>query len=343
MGDTPLHRCRTAWLGAMLVSLVAAVVAAPAPGPSAPMAQPDKAAAATGERPCPPRPPSPSAAQVQALQREARDHGLLWRLQRDGRTSYLYGTLHVGRLEWVAPGPQLSAALRETDTLALELDPGDPAVQRELAAGLARRADALTPSAAQRAQLQRQTEAACLPPAALAALHPLMQAMTLMLLDARWVGLDPSFGQEMLLSQAARAAGRPVVSLETVALQLGILIPDDPALAQARFEQALAQLGDRRARAVTQRLASAWAEGRLDELEDYEAWCDCIDSPQDRDFMRRVNDDRNPAIAGAIVARHAQGQRLLAAVGALHMTGPKALPRLLQQHGFQVERVVFTR
>lgn len=343
MGDTPLHRCRTAWLGAMLAFLVAAVVAAPAPGPSAPTAQPDKAAVPTEARSCPPPPPNPTAAQLQTLQREALDHGLLWRLQRDGRTSYLYGTLHVGRLEWVAPGPQLSAALRETDTLALELDPGDPAVQRELAAGLARRADALTLSAAQREQLRRQTEAACLPPAALAALHPLMQAMTLMLLDARWVGLEPSFGQELVLSQAARAAGRPVVSLETVALQLGSLIPEAPGLAQARFAQALQQLEDRRTRAATQRLASAWAEGRLDELENYEAWCDCIDSPQDRDFMRRVNDDRNPAIAGAIVARHAQGQRLLAAVGALHMTGPKALPRLLQQHGFRVERVVFAR
>ena len=323
MGWAPFRRSLAAWVGATLALLVAT--------------------AAADERHCPPPPPSPSVAQLQALQREARDHGLLWRLQRDGRTSYLYGTLHVGRLEWVAPGPQLSAALRETDTLALELDPGDPAVQRELAAGLARRADGLTPSPAQRDQLQRQAEAACLPPAALAALHPLMQAMTLMLLDARWVGLEPSFGQERVLSQAARAVGRPVVSLETVALQLGSLIPDDPALAQARFEQALQQLEDRRTRAATQRLATAWAEGRLDELENYEAWCDCIDSPQDREFMRRVNDDRNPAIAGAIVARHAQGQRLLAAVGALHMTGPKALPRLLEQHGFRVERVRFER
>ncbi len=295
------------------------------------------------QRACPPLPQSPSAAQMQALQRDARDRGLLWRLQRDGRTSYLYGTLHVGRLEWVAPGPQLSAALRETDTLALELDLNDPAVQREMAASLARRADALRLTAAQREQLRHQTEAACLPPAALAALHPLMQAMTLMLLDARWVGLDPSFGQEMVLSQVARAVGRPVVSLETVATQVGTLIPDDPGLARARFEQALQHLEERRGRAVTQRLATVWAEGRLADLEDYEAWCDCVDSPQDRDFMRRVNDDRNPAIAGAIVARHAQGQRLFAAVGALHMTGPQALPRLLQQHGFQVERVPFAR
>jgi uncharacterized protein YbaP (TraB family) len=30
-------------------------------------------------------------------------------------------------------------------------------------------------------------------------------------------------------------------------------------------------------------------------------------------------------------------------VGALHMTGPQSLPRLLEQRGFRVERVVFKR
>jgi uncharacterized protein len=321
-----------ALLGACCLALAAAAAA-----------QVPAQATSPAEASCPPVPRPPDAAQLQALQRDARDHGLLWRLQRDGRTSYLFGTLHVGRLEWVAPGPQVSAALRETDTLALELDLGDPAVQREMAASLARRAQGLSLSAAQREQLRRHVEAACLPPAALAALHPLMQAMTLMLLDARWVGLDPGFGQEMVLSQVARAVGRPVVSLESVAIQVSTLIPDDPRHALAQFDQVMLHLEGRRGRAVTQRLATAWAAGQLGELENYEAWCECVDSPQDREFMRRVNDERNPAIAGAIVARHAQGQRLFAAVGALHMTGPNALPRLLQQRGFRVERVEFAR
>ena len=59
--------------------------------------------------------------------------------------------------------------------------------------------------------------------------------------------------------------------------------------------------------------------------------------------MRKLNDERNPALADGIEAQHRQGKRVFAAVGALHMTGPQALPLLLAQRGFKVERVRFGR
>lgn len=33
-----------------------------------------------------------------------QDRGLLWRVQDGERTSWLYGTLHVGKREWILPG-----------------------------------------------------------------------------------------------------------------------------------------------------------------------------------------------------------------------------------------------
>ena len=75
---------------------------------------------------CPPQLQAPTATQMQAAAQAARDRGALWRISRDGRSSYLFGTIHVGRLEWVMPGPQLRAALAATDTIALEIDPSDP-------------------------------------------------------------------------------------------------------------------------------------------------------------------------------------------------------------------------
>ena len=65
-------------------------------------------------------------------------------------------------------------------------------------------------------------------------------------------------------------------------------------------------------------------------------------APYRRDLRRaEYGDERNPAMAERIDALHREGQRLLVAVGALHMTGPKALPALLQARGFRVERVDF--
>ena len=90
------------WLAAAwTVALPAAVFAAPA---------------------CPPPLPASGA----AAQPPEVDRGFLWRATRDGRTSYLFGTLHVGKPAWRRLGPKTTAALRSSDVLALEVDPTDP-------------------------------------------------------------------------------------------------------------------------------------------------------------------------------------------------------------------------
>ena len=55
--------------------------------------------------------------------------------------------------------------------------------------------------------------------------------------------------------------------------------------------------------------------------------------------MQRLNDDRNSGLADGIDALHRDGRKVFAAVGALHMTGAKALPALLAQRGFTVQRL----
>jgi len=269
----------------------------------------------------------------------ARDRGLLWRLRRDGRTSFLYGTLHIGKPAWRQLGPQVSASLRASDVLALEVDPNDPALLEALAE---LRHGAELP-AALRERLKRAYERACVAPESMAALHPVLQATSLTVLEARWLGMDPIYAMEQLLGVQARALGRRVVALETAAQQRAALVPDSDEESQALIEQSLKQLEDRSVRRVLARLATAWESGDLAALSDYEAWCECIANDSDRALLHRLNDERNPLLADGIEAQHRQGRRVFAAVGALHMTGPKSLPRLLAERGFKVERVPFGR
>lgn len=291
---------------------------------------------------CPPVAELPSAAELQSARATARDRGFLWRLTRDGRSSWLFGTVHVGRLDWAFPGPALRAALVAVDTLALELDTTDPQTAAEIAAGLAAGPvlDPLPPDIALR--LERQIAAACLPPEALDGQHPVMRAVALTLLASRWDGLDTAWGQEPMLARIARARGMPIVALETAATQAAALVPADRQQALDTLVATLDALERGSVRASAERLARAWAEQRLDELAGYEDWCNCVADARDRDALRRLNDDRNAALARGIEALHAQGRRVLAAVGALHMTGPLALPRLLAQRGFAVVPVGFT-
>ena len=245
-------------------------------------------------------------------------------------------TAHASKPAWKRLGPQVAAALRNSDVLALEIDPADPTLVAELAD--------LQPIALPPALQTRLTQAyerACVAPESLSSLHPVLQATTLTVLEARWLSLDPGYALEQVLATQARANGRRVLSLETAAQQKAALVPSDPAEALSSLDQSLAQLEDGSGRRVLQRMAQAWESGDLATLEDFDRWCECVATEADRAFMRKLNDERNPGLAARIEAQHRRGQRVFAAVGALHMTGPQSLPRLLTQRGFKVERVAF--
>jgi uncharacterized protein len=287
---------------------------------------------------CPPTAVAPDPEQIRRAQAQARDHGLLWRFSKDGRGGWLYGSIHIGRLASALPGPRLSAALQDSDTLALELDPTDPAIQQALAAGMAR---PLSLDAPTQALLTSRIAAACLPEGALARMHPVMQAVTLSLLEARWEGLEAGYGSEMVLIGIGQARQMRRVSLETAQEQLAALLPEDEQDARRLAADTLAQLEQGQARPVMRRLHQAWERGDLATLTQYEHWCNCADKAEDRAFLQRLIVGRNPALAERIAARHRAGDKLFVAVGALHMTGPQGLPALLARQGFVIERVAF--
>lgn len=285
-------------------------------------------------------PPVVAPGAAGAVRAPPRDRGVLWQIRRGGHVSHLYGTLHVGKPDWATPGPALRQALDDSDVLALELDVDDP---RTAAAVAAVPPPPRRLPAKLQQRLRRAIARACLSQAALAGLHPMLQAATLDVLDARWLGLDARFSQESALAALARPRGMPVVALETAAQQLRLLAPADPAVTQAALDQSLTQLEAGSGRRVMQRLADAWEDGDLDALADFQQWCECAATASDRAFLHALNDDRNAPMADRIAALHAQGQRVLVAVGALHMTGAQALPLLLAQRGFAVRRVRFAR
>jgi uncharacterized protein YbaP (TraB family) len=291
---------------------------------------------------CPPTAAAPTPEQVQAGMEAAHNHGFLWRIRKDGHESWLYGTLHVARFEWMFPGPAIANALNASDTVALELDVLDPDIQQRMAQGMVAPSGTTLPEPLKQ-RLQRQAEAECVPPQALAALSPEMQIATLESLVGRRDGLDPSYGIDVVLAGWARGARKPVVSLETPELQLAMLAMPTPAETLEFIDGALIEMETGHAAPSLNRVAQVWADGDLDMLSRYESWCDCIKTPADRTALARLLDQRNPGLADSIAALHAKGQRVFAAVGSLHMIGPLGLPALMAQRGFRVEAIAFPR
>jgi uncharacterized protein YbaP (TraB family) len=345
-GRPPAPSTPPGWRGllAAVLATAAALLLAPPALARAASAPPGNASAAAPRIDCPPVPRQPSAEQLQAVLQATRDRGFLWRISKGGRDSYLYGTIHVGKLDWAFPGPLVRGALDSAETLALELDLTDPEVLAQLSRSMkpdaTRSARFHLPAPAQQ-RLARQAQLACIGPDVLGGQHPVMQAITLTVLAARHDGLDPSYAQELVLGGIARATDKPIVSLESAEMQAGLLVPQDQKQALAIAEQTLTQLEQGQARAMLVKVARVWDEGDLDQLASFEQWCGCADTDAERQFLRRVNDERNGPMADRIDAMHAAGRSVFAAVGALHMTGPLGLPQLMQQRGYTVERIRF--
>ena len=291
---------------------------------------------------CPPPVTALTPQQIQSGMRDAQDHGFLWRITRDGRSSYLYGTVHVSKMAWMFPGPRTKQALAESDTVALELDMLDPDIATRLVRGLTPAQPTPVPPALQQ-RLERQMRAQCLEPAGMARFSPEIQMVTLTTRVARAYGLETDYGIDNFLAGYARGAKKRVISLETPEAQLALLIMPTAAETLAYVESGLDEIEDGRALQSMRRIARVWAESDYADLARYDEWCECRQTEVERLAMVRLLDDRNPAMAERVDVLHTGGARVFVAVGSLHMLGPAGLPALMARRGYRVERIVFSK
>ena len=290
---------------------------------------------------CPPPPAALTSEKTEALLKSSTDRGFLWKIEKDGKTAHLYGTIHVNKLDWMLPGPTVRNAIRASDVFAFELDIMDPQIQSQMSApdnfGIK--------NFALPEPLKKRVEAfgrkVCAPEGAFAKMHPMIQFVALSLLDARFEGAEAAYGSEVIIGSLVKAGGKSIVGLETPAQQMHMLLDGKPAELTEMIADGLASYDSGKGRAATNRLLKAWSTGNLEDLAQYEKWCDCANSKLDRAFYKRVNDDRNTGLAKGIDKLIREGKPVFAAVGSLHMTGPKALPKLLEDMGYKVERVSF--
>ncbi len=286
---------------------------------------------------CPPAAKPFTPAMFAQAAQQAKDRGMLWSITKGDRVSFLYGSFHVGREEWMAPGPALKQALLQTDVIALELDPLDAQVQLQLTEmGTRLKRDLSAPL---KDRLKAAWAAQCLPAVPQDSEPSELQVIQLMLALGMRDGLSPLYGSEVLLSLLGQGLRRPVVSLETVALQLRALLGQDDAEAARYIEDSLDDIERGTARPVILKTAAVWEQGDFEQLERYADWCECAKTDVERKIMARVIDERNPGLADGIDALHAQGKKVMAAVGAMHMVGTSGLPALLARRGYRVQRL----
>jgi hypothetical protein len=255
---------------------------------------------------------------------------MLWQAEKDGKTTYLLGTIHLGvnadtqfppwvkalldgarvfAMEADLSDPRLLGALQRTDGGSLKLDLGpDHWAKFELAVGadLATGLDKMKPFAA------------------------------LSVLEAKF--LPTTLPMDSVLETRAKGAGKPVVYLESAMRQLEIV---DPFMTSNDVKAFLDKL--EYARTQSAAMLAAYHRGDAEALgkqfDDRTLWDAAGRDPaQFPALVKALLGDRNESWIPAIEELHAEGGGFVA-VGAGHLVGPHSVLELLAARGFTVTRV----
>jgi uncharacterized protein len=255
---------------------------------------------------------------------------LFWQLEKDGKTSYLLGTIHVG----VDPNTRLPdlvwQKLDQAPTFAMETD-----VSNAGSLDLTRKdgktlEDDLGPARwkkLEEAVGKRQA-------AAMKNMKPMMPAT---LLSLRGLPSTPSM--DGVLHGRAVNQKKKIVYLEPMETQISILEKWMDARALGDMLDDL-EIHDQR----IQEMLAAYIAGDGDKmiaLHDSERELWKKHGRSDQEFDESMNDllyKRNASWIDAIEKLHAEGGGFIA-VGGAHAVGPKSVVELLETKGFKVTRI----
>lgn len=269
---------------------------------------------------CPPQPLSLEEAREYIEKTPAKNAGLLWRIEKSGRTSWLYGTMHLMHIDYAKPGPQIMMGMRASDVLAVEMDIYAPQQAVETS-----QSPKFELSQEQLARLKSAYEKECIKS------DPAQGGVNrLTISQASRQGLHWGYGPDARLMQIAKRTNKPIVQLEGLEQQVKALKPTSQAAFDEQLNSNLSSFENGNLFSYLGAFAKAWQQNDLQTFIQDTARM----NEKDPDFARRINDERNILMANKIDGLHTEGKRVFAAVGATHMTGPYGIPKLLEAKGY---------
>jgi uncharacterized protein YbaP (TraB family) len=281
-----------------------------------------KITTSVGAQECPARPWPLEQARDYIDKTPAKNAGLLWRVEKSGRASWLYGTMHLMHIDYAKPGPQIMMGMRSSDVLAVEINLYEP--QQPLDTSLIQKFEV---SNEQHARLQSAYQKECIKeyPA-----HPALNL--LMISQANRQGLFDGYGPDARLMQIAKRMNKPIVQLESLEQQIKALMPRSQVEFSEQVNSSLKFFESGALFSSLGELAKAW------QRNDFQTFVQHSERMEKNDpaFVRRLNDERNILMAGKIDGLHTDGKRVFVAVGAFHMTGKHGIPKLLEEKGYTV-------
>jgi uncharacterized protein YbaP (TraB family) len=278
-----------------------------------------------------------------AAQAAGRQGGALFRIDRDGRSAYVFSTIHVGRADFYPLDDRVLQALQQASCVALEIDPNNTQAlapwmarygvyadgkswQQELPAGLQKNLNALL-------------EKYGMTPASVANLKPWLLATVLGISAYASQGYQPQFGVDTALANFAKSSNKRLIELETPEQQLALLGGLSAAEQIQFLQDSVDEIRDPLKAQRALQLLTLWRNGDIDGLAAMLAEMTGEQTFSSRFVQRALLDGRNPGLADRIDKLSNASPHAFVGIGMLHLVGPNSVLTLLQRRGYAVQRV----
>jgi len=267
---------------------------------------------------------------------------LMWRADEHahGGVVYLLGSIHF---DVESPPPladSIESAFERSDELVVEVDvvhaadsqhPQDLGERTRLTPPT-RLADVISPQTLERLEqfLAQRNQ----PFGPVEGLKPWYITQLLVLMELREAGYDAAHGVDRQFLE--RSGDKPIVELETTNEQFDMLDRLPLRIQEGLLSDALnrSDSADR----ASEQLIEAWRRGDEHALEQL-IFVPIGDDADFESFYETIFFQRNEAMAARIAALARDGKTRFVVVGAGHMLGPRGIPSLLCERGFEVRRV----
>ncbi|CAH1193702.1 hypothetical protein PAECIP111893_00532 [Paenibacillus plantiphilus] len=274
------------------------------------------------------------------LQTQQASKGFLWKVENNGSTVYLLGSIHVASKEMYPLRPAIEQAFSEADYLTVEVDISKPidAETQSLVASLSTYSDGtklqdhISPESYKKVGefltgIGQKADA-------FDAFKP--WNISLALNQIKWMnlGYDSSLGIDAYFLNKAKESMLPVLELESIKLQLELFDGFSPEFQEKQLLSSLESLtsGD----SDIKQMSEAWAAG------DEKALLESIQSldEEEEEYTQKLLVDRNIPMTEHIDAYLKKGDNktYFVVVGAAHLIGEWGIVPLLEGKGYTVAR-----
>lgn len=268
---------------------------------------------------------------------------LLWRVEGNAASIYLYGSIHVAPPDALPPPMIVRDVFSETDILVTEVLIDD-ALEADLTAALLSTGmlgediglrDLF--AEAEWELLSTRLAALGLSASDVERMQPWVVDLIVTDLSAIPLGFSPENGLDVYFARKATARGMGQVGLESVAEQIAIL---SGGSLEEQADALLASITELESPTAILELYRAWRAGDVDALE---AIISGAYDPEGDPAYDRLFRQRNLRWLAMLEDLLSGDEDAFVVTGAGHLVGPDSLPRLLGEMGYTVTRILSRR